>query len=198
MPRPRTRSDDEILDATARVLAAKGPNDFTLADVAERVKLSPATLIQRFGTKRGLLLAFARRESDAGGLPEKGPKGLASLRAALLELAATVGQRRALVHSMELLLRDVRDPELRTLARGHAERVEADIAAHLAAAGVDGDVAATARALQAIYNGAIIQWALRGEGSLADWLGASLDPFLSRLGESARPPPRSCTGQRRT
>ncbi len=58
-PRPRTVADADILEATGRVIGQAGPSRFTLADVAAEVGLSPATLVQRFGSKRGLLLAVA-------------------------------------------------------------------------------------------------------------------------------------------
>src|SRR5215831_8245675 len=57
-PRPRTVSDDQIFAATARAVTRLGPTRLTLADVADEVGLSAAALVQRFGSKRGLLLAF--------------------------------------------------------------------------------------------------------------------------------------------
>ena len=59
MTRPRTVSDAEILQAAGRAISRIGPVKLTLADVAREVGLSPATLVQRFGSKRGLLLALA-------------------------------------------------------------------------------------------------------------------------------------------
>src|ERR1700720_4695767 len=56
-PRPRQTSDEAILMATMRVMQRRSPVDLTLADVAKEAGVVPATLIQRFGTKRGLLLA---------------------------------------------------------------------------------------------------------------------------------------------
>src|SRR5919202_3700704 len=58
-PRPRQRADSDILDAAARVISRLGPSRFTLADVAREAGLAPATLLQRFGSKQGLLRAFA-------------------------------------------------------------------------------------------------------------------------------------------
>src|SRR6266705_415794 len=54
-PRPRETSDEEILAAAARVMQRRSPAELTLADVAREAGVVPATLIQRFGTKRGLL-----------------------------------------------------------------------------------------------------------------------------------------------
>src|SRR6185295_8814414 len=65
-PRPRGTSDADLLAATHRVVSRLGPN-LTLGDVAREAGVSPATLLQRFGSKRGLLLAFAAAgSSDVG------------------------------------------------------------------------------------------------------------------------------------
>ena len=64
-PRPRETTDEEILSATARVMQRLGPTQITLADVAKEAGVVPATLIQRFKTKRGLLLAACRTAPDA-------------------------------------------------------------------------------------------------------------------------------------
>src|SRR5690242_14919034 len=62
--RPRLVSDDVILDATRRVLAESGPAQLTLAAVGDRAGLAAPTLLQRFGSKRGLLLAAAERSAQ--------------------------------------------------------------------------------------------------------------------------------------
>src|SRR5256884_9252698 len=58
-PRPREPSDEEIVAAAARAMQRYGPTQLTLAHVAREAGVVPATLIQRFGTKRGLLLAVS-------------------------------------------------------------------------------------------------------------------------------------------
>jgi AcrR family transcriptional regulator len=57
-PRPRATSDSAILSAAHRAVTRVGPMRLTLADVAREAGVSPATLVQRFGSKRGLLLAL--------------------------------------------------------------------------------------------------------------------------------------------
>src|ERR1700747_596828 len=59
-PRPRETSDEQILAATGRVMQRRSPAQLTLADIAREAGVAPATLIQRFGTKRGLLLTLCR------------------------------------------------------------------------------------------------------------------------------------------
>jgi AcrR family transcriptional regulator len=58
-PRPRQNSDQEILMAAFRAIAKLGPTKLTLADVAKEASVTPASLVQRFGSKRDLLLAAA-------------------------------------------------------------------------------------------------------------------------------------------
>ena len=50
--------------AAFRAIARLGPARLTLADVATDVGVSPAAIVQRFGSKRALLLATA---ADAAG-----------------------------------------------------------------------------------------------------------------------------------
>ena len=57
-PRPRTVPDEHILGAAQRAMSRLGPARLTLAEVAKEAGLSPATLVQRFGSKRGLMLAL--------------------------------------------------------------------------------------------------------------------------------------------
>jgi AcrR family transcriptional regulator len=188
MPRPRTRSDDEVLAATARVLGRRGPHAFTLADVAKETGLAPATLLQRFGTKRGLLLAFARWASTRVDTPfdeaaRRGGSPLAQLRRGLQNLAGPTADRREFANHLALLLEDMRDPELRRAAAAHARRTEQNITRLLRAAVAAGEIVVGqperwAATVFAAWNGALIQWGLRGVGPLSAALDAVLDPLL--------------------
>jgi AcrR family transcriptional regulator len=64
MPRPRTVSDEAILDAVLALAHRVGPARVTFASAAAETGLSAATLVQRFGTKRDLLLAADKRGID--------------------------------------------------------------------------------------------------------------------------------------
>ncbi len=57
MPRPREIDDGVVLDAVGKVVEREGPAAVTFARVAEAVGLSQSTLVQRFESKCGLLLA---------------------------------------------------------------------------------------------------------------------------------------------
>jgi TetR/AcrR family macrolide resistance operon transcriptional repressor len=65
MPRPKLISDDQVLDATRRVMLRQGVVGFTLSDVAEEVGLSRAALIQRFANRAGLEARVAAHGLEA-------------------------------------------------------------------------------------------------------------------------------------
>jgi AcrR family transcriptional regulator len=198
MARPRTKSDDDVLAATLRAVSEHGVARLTLADVAREAGLAPSTLAERFGSKRALLLAAAR--SGLGGVERaaaaagasRSPQsakasGAAPPRAAaidfLVALAAPVADRRAFAHHLALLELDVADPEFRAAAADYV----AAVLARLRAFGLS---AAAARALYVAYNGALVLWALTGEGSLeaslrADLESSSPEPGGARTSPSA-------------
>jgi TetR/AcrR family macrolide resistance operon transcriptional repressor len=65
MPRPKLISDDQVLDATRKVMLRQGVAGFTLSDVAEEVGLSRAALIQRFDNRAGLEARVAAQGVEA-------------------------------------------------------------------------------------------------------------------------------------
>ncbi|MEV1001596.1 helix-turn-helix domain-containing protein [Nonomuraea sp. NPDC050202] len=194
MGRPRTTSDEAILGATARAIGRHGPQGLTLAAVAQEAGLSPATLVQRFGSKRGLLLAFAAHATSTAAEPferarQEHASPLAALRAALVHLAEGVSTPEELSGSLGFLQLDLTDPDFRAHAAEHARRTRDEIAALLAAAAAAGELTAEAesgslaRAVQVAYNGALILWALTGDGPLPDAMrdavGQTLRPYLA-------------------
>jgi AcrR family transcriptional regulator len=162
MARPRTKSDDEVLAATLRAVGRHGVARLTFADVAHEAGLAPSTVAERFGSKRALLLAAAR-----SGLGPVGEMEAESPTEFLVALAGPVADRRAFAHHLAFLELDVADPEFRAVAAEHVAAVQARLRAF-------GLSAAEARALYVAYNGALVLWALAGEGALEDTLRADL------------------------
>src|SRR5687768_4204797 len=58
-PRPRSVQDEAIFAATGRVISRLGPGGLTVAAVAAEAGMAASSLVERFGGKRALLLAFA-------------------------------------------------------------------------------------------------------------------------------------------
>jgi AcrR family transcriptional regulator len=204
MPRPRTASDAAILEAAYRVIARLGPVRLTLADVAREVGLSPATLLQRFGSKRGLILALARAGTESVddcffAIRAAHTSPLATLVAAATEMARHVTSPEELSNSLAFLQMDVGDPEFHALALENSTGIlagyralveEAVAAAELAPC----DAARLARAVGAVAGGSLIAWAIHREGSAEAWvstdLATLLDPYrrLRQVPKRARQP----------
>ncbi|MEU9237268.1 TetR/AcrR family transcriptional regulator [Streptomyces subrutilus] len=179
-----------ILRATARVMGRVGPVGLTLAAVAREVGLVPGTLVQRFGSKRGLLLALAdQSEKDASGMTGRARRAHASALAALaaltVESAAAMATPESFANHLAFLCTDLVDPQLyeRALAIHRTQRrgVE-ELLAEAADAGelrAGTDAAALARTVQAVIAGAGLTWALEREGTLEQRLRQELDTALS-------------------
>ncbi len=190
MARPRLISDDTILDATRQVLAELGPTKLTLAAVGARVGLAPPTLMQRFGSKRGLLLASAARSPRmvllaAAEAEARNTSPLATLRDFALSSVAHIKHREELGNGLGFVQLDVADAEFRAHALAHSAAIVDSCARLLAAAQQAGelkpdvDVPALARLTLVCFNGALQVWAVNGWGSLTDFLRDQLDLLLS-------------------
>jgi len=186
-PRPRATSDRDILDATQRVVSRLGPN-LTLADVAAEAGVSPATLVQRFGSKRGLLLAFASAGSDdLGGHFARIRAAQKSPLAAVFEVgrcvAAMAETPEMLSNSLAFLQMDLVDPDFHKHALVHSRAMQAGIKGLLDEAVRGGelrrcDTARLARAVQALIGGSMLQWAIDRSGKVAERLTEDLDSLL--------------------
>ncbi|MFI5709963.1 TetR/AcrR family transcriptional regulator [Kribbella sp. NPDC051620] len=190
MARPRLISDDAILDATRQVLAELGPARLTLAAVGARIGLAPPTLMQRFGSKRGLLLASAARsplmvlravdEAEA-----RNTSPLATLRDFALSGVAHIKHRGELGNGLGFVQLDVADPEFRAHALAYTAAIVDSSARLLTAAQEAGelkpdvDIPALARLTLVCFTGALQVWAVTGWDSLTDFLRDQLDLLLS-------------------
>jgi len=199
-PRPRETSDEEILAATARVMQRRSPTQLTLADVAKEAGVVPATLIQRFGTKRGLLLAVC--STAPGAVAEQFAAARARHKSplkALIELyadcTAFAPTPEAMANGLAYLQIDLIDPGFHaiTLAQFRALREQTRMLLDQAVAARElrkCDTAKLARLIQHLNGGAMLSWAVYREGSVASWvrsdLLALLRPYLPVHGTRPR------------
>jgi AcrR family transcriptional regulator len=188
--RPRSASDEAIFEAMAAVVTASGPARLTLAAVAGRVGLSAPALAQRFGSKQGLLAAFAAQEAVAvaGTLAAArvgGTDPVQALVAVLAALPGAVTTRDGLANNLAFLQMDLTDPELRPHAVAHSRALRDGIAALVTDAVQAGLLAADtipealAADLWAAYCGAMVTWAIDSTGPLPDWIAAHLERILA-------------------
>ena len=191
MARPRTIDDEAVLAAAADVVNRVGPAKLTLQRVADEVGLSAPTLVQRFGSKRGLLLAMGEQASgrwtevfDAA--RRRTDSALDALVAALVDLTAHVSTPDAMANSVAFLHMDLSDPEFhgRAVAGLRDMRdLTCDLLDDAVAAGelpASTDTGALATSVLNAYNGALISWAIFREGDLADWLAREVRYVLGR------------------
>jgi AcrR family transcriptional regulator len=188
-PRPRETSDEAILAATARVMQRRSPTQLTLSDVAKEAGVVPATLIQRYGTKRGLLLAVCR--TAPASIPQQFVAARAKHRSPLktlielfVECTAFAPTPEAMANGLAYLQIDLTDPDFHaiTLAQFRAIRRETQKLLDEAVAAYElreCNTAELARLVQEVNHGAMLSWAVYREGSVAAWVRRDLEALLA-------------------
>jgi len=191
-PRPRKVSDAEVFEAAHRIMSRLGPAQWTLADIATEVGLTPAALVQRFGSKRGLMVALTGEV--AGAIPEmfaqlraSQASPLAALRA-YADCMARMGESpRELAHHLAYLQLDLTDPELHKHVRAQASATRAAVRGLLDEAAACGelapstDTAALARSVEVTLSGSLLTWAFYQEGPAVKWVRHDLDALVDRF-----------------
>ena len=197
-PRPRETSDAEILAATARVMQRRSPADLTLADVAREAGVVPATLIQRFGTKRKLLLATV--QTAPGTMPEQFAAARAKYKSPLralvelyVECSGFASTPEAMANGLAYLQIDLTDSEFRAVTLAQFKAIRAETRKFLDEAVfarelVKCDTAELARLIQQVNGGSMLDWAVFREGTLAAWLRRDLEALLGPYRTSRRTP----------
>ena len=119
MSPPRQKvTDDEVFGAVQRAMTRRGPHELTLADIATEAGVTPGLLVQRFGSKRGLLLAVSARFAGSAGSLFEGLRGahgrpLATLRAYAACMAGLASTPEALSRNLAYLQIDLTDAAFR-------------------------------------------------------------------------------------
>jgi AcrR family transcriptional regulator len=177
--RPRTISDQRIVEAAGAVIARKGPG-FTLAEVAKEAGVAVGSVSGRFGSKHGLLVALTKagtaemvESMRSAAAAESSP--VVALREAAVTSYAHLGDAAEAANHLGQLGVDIGDPELRGLLAEHFTATEAELAALAARAGLP---PGAARVLQGLLAGIALDWSIRPQGTLVDRLRADLTLVL--------------------
>ena len=194
-PRPRKATDDEVFAAAYRVMQRLGPNELTLAHIAEEAGVTAGALVQRFGSKRALLLKLAELFSGGSGamfaeLRRAHRSPLAAIRAYSDCMAGMAETPASLLRNLQYLQIDLTDPEFRTHVAKNAvatrEELRQLVREAIAAKELVPSTNAKqlARTIEAVIGGSMLSWAFFQEGTSAKWmrddLNAILQPYLRR------------------
>jgi len=188
--RPRKATDDEVFAAAYRAMTRLGPGELTLAEIAAEAGLTAGALVQRFGSKRELLLQLAAGAADGNasfirGLRAKHRTPLSVLRAYAECLADLAASPAALARNLAYLQIDLTDDDFRQhlLAQARATRTamvelleDAISTGELAR---DTDPRELARAIETALSGSLITWAIYRDGAAAKWLRDDVDAVLA-------------------
>jgi AcrR family transcriptional regulator len=205
--RPQKVTDDEVFAAAFRVMSRRGPHELTLAEIAEESGVTAGRLVQRFGSKRALLMTISERFAGSAapvfaGLRAAHGGPLATLRAYAACMADLAPTPEALLRNLAYLQGDLADEVLRSNLVENARASRKEIEGLLDAAVAVGelrrqvDVRSLARTVETVIGGSLMTWATYREGKAADWIGRDLEavlwPWLDK-----RQPARRATASRK-
>ena len=194
MGRPQKATDEQVFAAAYRAMQRLGPGEITLAEIAKEAGLTAGALVQRYGSKRDLLLKLMAAWSGSSGamlagLRKSAPSPLAAVRSWADCFAQMGGTPEGLAHHLAWLQQDLADPGFRKFVRADARVTTKVLTAWLQEA-IDGgelvkdaDPAALARGVQAMLGGSLISWGFQREGGAAAWVKRDvsllLDPWIA-------------------
>ena len=188
-PRPRTVDDSTILEAAVTVIGRIGPDRLTLADVGEAAGLSAATLVQRFGSKRDLMLSVLKFATE--GFDERFEQAIKNTDSPLEAIFAAAMERPSvdepgpIAHLLAFYLSDLGDPDFRALAIENSRKAVSGFKRMLDEAVEEGELAESyvdtqllAETIYSLVMGTLLTWTVSGEGDYRTRIRNKLDVLL--------------------
>lgn len=186
MARPRTVTDDAILEAAMQLMYRDGPDALTYAAVGKLVGLSPATLVQRYPTKEAFLQAAMLRgwdqlDAQTAELDRTTPVTPEGAVDMLVQMIPPSMSDESNAMGLAVLREDMRDPALR--ARGAAWRIALGGALGRRLSDDAEEGARLGRMLASQWQGAQLWWGFDRKGDPAETIGQELrDWYVTMLG----------------
>jgi AcrR family transcriptional regulator len=192
-PRPRKVTDQQLFAAAQSAMRKVGPHELTLSAIAKEAGVTAAVLVQRFGSKRALLLLLFEEAANGANkfmteLAKQHASPLAALFAYADCMAGMAASPAALARNLAYLQIDLTDPDFHKQLVKQARATRAGFRRLVEAATEAGELsrsvksAQLARTIEATLNGSMLTWAFYQEGAAATWirtdLEASLAPYL--------------------
>lgn len=173
--------DQDLLVVAERELTKVGPERLTLAWIGRQSGIAAPTLIQRFGSKRRLLLEIAKARTER----VKALFALATdVEAAYLSLAKEFHSPLEAANQLAFLQIELADTEFLSATQSLFQSMEAGTLHLLWKAAKAGELEDAkgrelARACVNAYWGALVYWSVQGEGALSEFLQAQLHAVLA-------------------
>ena len=188
MPRSRTIANNDILEAAIKLVTREGVDKLTFVALGEQVSLSPSTLVQRFGTKRGLMAAameYGFRDMEAVLPSTRGQYGspLETLRTGLVAMAEIVSSVEEFANGQAFFQLGLTDPEVYVRLRASTLSIREEIQQLLDEAVSLSelkpcDTKELALTLQTTYEGAITTWVIYRQGTIEAWMEQRLNAII--------------------
>ncbi|MDR7033080.1 TetR/AcrR family transcriptional regulator [Mesorhizobium sp. BE184] len=184
MGRTKSISDDSALDSVLDLIAETGPAGLTFARAGQAARLSPATLVQRYGNRdalleAALLRAWDRLDAETAAADAEEPLTPDGAIRILLRLMPPEAAEKNATDGLLLLREDIRNPVLRARGADWGTRL-ANILGRRLDAAPEGERLGWQMA--SVWLGAQTWWAFTRNGApdvairqaLEDWCGSAL------------------------
>ena len=185
MARPRTVTDEAILDAALAVMHRGGPEALTFAAVGKAVGLSPATLVQRYPSKgvflrAALLQAWDHLDALTAEADRNEKVSVEGAIAMLVRMFPTGTGETDYAEGLLILREDMRDPVLRARGTAWGEVLALALGRRLTQDWVD--QMRLGRLMASQWQGAVLWWGFSREGTLRSFLRRELREWLIAVG----------------
>jgi AcrR family transcriptional regulator len=185
VPRRKSLSDADLLDRVLTLIRRSGPQGVTFAAAAAETGLSGPTLVQRFGTRDGLLHAALLRAWDL--LDERTEAAIAAEPATpagavaiLVALSGDFGSGENYAEGLLVLREDLRNAELRARGDRWGKRLAEALGRCLGdSSGVRSDLG---KLLASQWQGALLWWGFSRNGTPAEAVKDGLIAFCRAIG----------------
>ena len=188
-PRRRKAEDADVFAAMSRLMQRVGPDELTLVAIAAEAGITAGALVQRFGSRRELMLTHWRQAANPkrhlSPTPDAPPDSpLEALRGIAAVYASVATSPGAALRQLAYMQRDAADPVIRRHVVRHARAARAHVAQLVADAVARGellpgtDVAALAHTIDVTLLGSLLSWALLRDGAASTYFRRNLDAVL--------------------
>jgi AcrR family transcriptional regulator len=179
MARPKTITDQKLIEAAYDLIMAQGPQGLTFERLGQEVGLVPAALVRRFANKQQFMAevdryALARSNESLKAVLAREDSPIEAIIAgfvAELSFATTIER---FIHGQEFLLMDLATPDLYANYQASFTHRYKTVVKLLQTAQERGELSSSvdvhelARLLQTILHGAGHVWAMSQEGPVED------------------------------